>query len=206
MQACHQTSYQEIVDRRGTAEFQMPCGGVVNDYVAFYFSPLTAFTFTIDRGNVNLRDLDGSILGSATSDDRVFLVANVEQFRNAGSELHFSDFPLNSQASLPTLENDLNKLESHVHWDVFDDAPKVARIPEVGFDGVCKYFADRDTPARYQNRSSKRMAEFLVKDAVSLNLIDCIIAKNGNIGENLQRRMDASNWNIPVYAKPGCYF
>jgi hypothetical protein len=61
MQACHQTSYQEIVDRRGTAEFQMPCGGVVNDYVAFYFSPLTAFTFTIDRGNVNLRDLDGSI-------------------------------------------------------------------------------------------------------------------------------------------------
>ncbi len=53
----------------------MPCGGVVNDYVPFYFSPITAFTYAIYFGNVSLTAPDGTPLGKATEDDRVFLVA-----------------------------------------------------------------------------------------------------------------------------------
>lgn len=74
-QRCHQTSYQQIVDRRGTTVFRMPSGGVVNDYVPFYFSPITSFAFTIHKRNVPLISPTGQDLGKANGDERIFFVA-----------------------------------------------------------------------------------------------------------------------------------
>lgn len=205
-QLCHQTSYQDIVDRRGTDQFSMPCGGVVNDYVPFYFSPFTAFTYTIHQGNVDLRGPDGAVLGKASSDSRVFLVANVNKFADSGLRLCFTDYPLNSLSPMPNLESDLSKIETHVHWDTFDDEPVTCKIQEIGYNGVCRYFADRATPARDQNRKRKRMAEFLVKMAVPLGLLDCIIVKNDETLAAVCEMLTKSNCEIPVYKKPGCFF
>lgn len=205
-QSCHQTSYQDIVDRRGTAEFVMPCGGVVNDYVPFYFSPLTSFTYTIHRGNVPLRSPDGAHLGIARDDERIFFVCSTEHLRDSGLEFCFSDFPLNSQVPQPCIEQSLDRMEQHVHWGVFDDSPRVARIQEIGYAGVCKYFKNWDDPPEWQLRSQKRMAEFLVRGALPLNYVSCIVAKSVDMRDNLQLQMDASDWNIPILSKPGCYF
>jgi len=205
-QACHQTSYQEIVDRRGTQVFRMPCGGVVNDYVPFYFSPLTSFTFTIHKGNVPLVSPTGINLGVASDDDRVFFVLRVEAFNASGLNVCYSDFPLNSLAPLPVLESDLGRLEQHVHWEVFDEVPYGAQIPEIGYNGVCTWFHNMASPASRQTRSQKRMAEFLVRGAVPLNLVDCIVAKTDAMRDTLQTMMNGSCWNIPIYTKRGCYF
>lgn len=184
----------------------MPCGGVVNDYVPFYFSPMTAFAYTIYLGNVSLTAPDGTSLGIANEDDRVFLVARPERVAATGLTYCFSDFALNSLAPMPTLETDISRLEEHVHWDVFDEPPLTAKIPEVGYGGVCKYFKSAATPPPRQTRSQKRMAEFLVRDVVPLDLIDCIIAKTDQVGDKLRQMMHASAWNIPIHVKPGCYF
>ena len=90
-QLCHQTSYQEIVNRRGTNEFPVPCGGVVNDYVPFYFSPLSSFTYTIHRGNVPLISPGGVNLGIAQDEERVFFVCQADDLRNSGLDYCFSD-------------------------------------------------------------------------------------------------------------------
>ena len=107
---------------------------------------------------------------------------------------------------MPKLETDLSRLENHVHWDVFDEVPLAAKIPEVGYGGVCKYFMNAATPPARQTRSQKRMAEFLVRDAVPLGLIDCIIAKTDQVADMLRQMMHASAWNIPIHVKRGCYF
>jgi hypothetical protein len=206
LQLCHQTSYQDIVDRRGTAEFVMPCGGVVNDYVPFYFSPLTSFTYTIHRGNVPLRSPGGADLGVAEDDERIFFVCSVEGMRDGGVECCFSDFPLNSQVPQPSIEQNLDRLEQHVHWGVFDDSPMVASIEELDYVGVCKYFKNYESPLHWQLRSQKRMAEFLVREALPLRYVSCIVAKSPQMRDNLQLKMDASEWNIPIYSNPGCYF
>jgi len=206
LQACHQTSYQDIVDRRGTQQFPMPNGGVVNDYVPFYFSPVTSFTFTIYKQNVPLVSPNGVNLGQACEDDRIFFVARPESFRTAGLPFCFSNYALNSNAPIPTLKTDLDLLESHVHWDVFDETPKKAEIPEIGYSGVCCYFNNMASPAYRKTRSAKRMAEFLVEDAVPLEKIDCIIAKSGTMRDTLMVMMDASDWDIPIYTNSGCYF
>lgn len=205
-QACHQTSYQEIVNRRGTNEFPMPCGGVVNDYVPFYFSPLSSFTYTIHRGNVPLISPDGVNLGIAQDEQRIFFVCQTDNLRNSGLDYCFSDYPLNSQVPKPALEQNLDSLEQHVHWDVFDDNPMAGHIPEVGYGGVCQYFKNSDNPPERQLRSQKRMAEFLVKGALSLEYVCCIVAKSAEMRDNLQTTMNASGWNIPILSKPGCYF
>ena len=76
-QPCYQTSYQNLVDRRGTDMFQVPGGGVVNDYVAFYFSPLTSFTCSIHRGGVDVVDPNGNFVGQSRMEDRVFIVCRI---------------------------------------------------------------------------------------------------------------------------------
>ena len=130
----------------------------------------------------------------------------VDGFLGSGLNYCFSDFPLNSQAPKPSIEQDLGKLEAHVHWDVFDETPMSAGIPEVGYGGVCRYFLNQATPPARQLRSQKRMAEFLVRDAVPLSRVACIVAKSANIRDKLQTKMDASARSIPIFAKPGCYF
>lgn len=205
-QRCHQTSYQQIVDRRGTELYQIPHGGVVNDYVPFYFSPKTSFTYTINKGNVDLRSPEGDILCKATDDERIFFICDTDGFINSDLKYCFSNFALNSQAPLPIVEDDLGKLATHVHWDVFDDHPMVSQIPEIGYQGVCGYFHNQASPTARQNRSQKRMAEFLVKDALPLSYVTCIVAKTTAILQNLQHIVDDSSWNIPIYAKSGCYF
>ena len=186
--------------------FALPHGGVVNDYVPFYFSPLTSFTYTISRGNVDLRCPANNVLGKATDSERMFFVCDVESFAASPLQVCFSDLALNTAAPMPKIDANLANLSTHVEWDMFDDPPYRARIPEIGYTGVCEYFASRNPPQKYQIRSKQRMAEFLVKDAVPLSMVTCIIAKSEELKQHLQPIMDASHWDIPILVNSGCYF
>lgn len=205
-QLVHQASHANIVATRGTSMFTLLHGGVVNDYVPFYFSPLTSFAYTISRGNVDLRGPANNVLGKACDSERIFFVCDVEAFVGTNLQYCFSDLALNTAAPMPTLDANLANLASHVAWPMFDDPPYKAQIPEIGYDGVCEYFASRTPPQKYQIRSKQRMAEFLVRDAVPLSLVTCIVVKGAELQQNLQPIMDSSQWDIPILAKPGCYF
>ncbi|MBS1026844.1 DUF4433 domain-containing protein [Gluconobacter albidus] len=205
-QLCHQASYQEIVNRRGTDEFILPNGCVVNDFVPFYFSPITSFTFTIYKENVPLISPQGVYLRQACEDDRVFLVSSPQNFVNSGLFTCFSDYALNSKAPMPTIETDLAKLEDHVHWRVFDECPMVAAISDIGYAGVCKWYHNMATPPERMTRSAKRMAEFLVYGAVPLGKILCIVVKTDDMRATLEDMMAVSGWNIPILTNRGCFF
>lgn len=204
-QKCHQTSYKEITDRRGSQDFSVTPETVVNDYVQFYFSPITAFTFAISKGNVPVKCPQGTGLGQSCEDDRIFFVGRTESFRHSGLNFAFSSSALNTSAPLPLIERNLDKLDVLINWQVFEDFPKKAMINEIGYTGVCQYCNDR-TEVRWMQRKPQRMAEFLVYDALPLDYIDCIIVKTDAMNLKLKALMDASDWNIPIYTKRGCYF
>ena len=92
-----------------------------------------------------------------------------------------------------------------MHWDVFDE-DQTGKIVEIGYEGVCPWFHNMASPPNRQLRSQKRMAEFLVKGAVPLKAVECIIAKTDQMKDTLTEMMNASAWNIPIYTKRGCYF
>ncbi len=205
-QLIHQTSHAGIVNTRGTSFVHMPHGGVVNDYVPFYFSPRTGFSYTISQGNIDLRSPTGQVLGKASEDERIFFVCDVDKFHGTNLNYCFSNVALNTAAPMPVIETDLGKLATHIDWTMFDDPPITAHIPEIGYAGVGKWFHSPASPQKYQNRSRQRMAEFLVKDAVPLDMVTCVIAKTPAMEQNLREQMASSNWNIPILVKPGCYF
>jgi hypothetical protein len=136
----------------------------------------------------------------------MFFVCPVELFAGSDLQYCFSDLALNTAAPMPMLDADLANLETHVAWSMFDDTPIQAQIPEIGYKGVCKYFASYASPQKYQNRSKQRMAEFLVKELVPLSMVACIIVRDEKMKSRVQPIMDASQWNIPIFTNPGCYF
>lgn len=204
-QVCHQTSYQNLVQRRGTEEFQLPFGGVVNDCVAFYFSPLTSFTCAIHRGSVQVIPPNGGDPTTSQLDERVFLVAKVSALFGAGLQCCFSNYALNSTVPEPVVVNDPCLLEPHIRWELFDETPLAGSIPEIGYVGSCKYFLSKDTPERYQLRKPIRMAEFLVQTAVPLHLFACVVAPNEQRKTLVQQAVQAAGYQLPVFSKPGCF-
>lgn len=204
-QTCHQTSYQNLVQRRGTAEFRLPFGGVVNDCVAFYFSPLTSFTCAIHRGRVQVIPPNGGVPTISRLEDRVFFVANVFELYRAELECCFSNYALNSTVPEPLVISDQNLLETHINWAMFDDYPTAGSIPEIGYGGSCQYFHSKDTPERYQLRKPIRMAEFLVRTAVPLRQFACVVAPTEQRKILIQQQIQAAGYQLPVFCKPGCF-
>ncbi|TCS63685.1 DUF4433 domain-containing protein [Varunaivibrio sulfuroxidans] len=186
----YQISYENIVNKRGTV-YRTPAGDVVNDYVPFYFSPRTSMAHTISKENVPLRDPSGTKVGVANMDDVIFMVSHTSHFQNAALPFWFTDVACNSGAMVPEYKNDFSELQSHVEWSLFDETPTVATIPEISYNGVCRYFFDRDNPPEHSNRSTKRMAEFMVKDQVPLKFIDCIVTKNETIKQSVEAWIQA---------------
>jgi hypothetical protein len=203
-QKCHQTSYAEIVGLRGTAQFTLPHGGVVNDYVAFYFSPVTAFTYTIHKGNVGVVSPQGVALGDSGSKDRLFLVVKVNDVIASGVAWSVSDYALNSHAPMPTVISDSNLLGQHVKWNLFDEKPFAATIPEIEYHGVCQYFHSTAESQR-QLRKEARMAEFLVKDSLPIDLVCSIIAPTSQSCDRAIRVANRYKFNGLVLLKPGCF-
>jgi len=204
LQRCWRTSYQDIVNRRGT-DFWTPDGDNINDYVPFYFSPKTPMAYTIFMENVPLVSPDGMGYGMAKQGDIVFLVSTAQMVAQSQMPFWFSDVACNTMAPQPNYSNDISQIENHIQWQFFDETPKSGHIPEIGYNGVCSWFQNRDDGIHH-NRASHRGAEFMVKDALPMNLVDCIVVNNNDIKNQIETWMQASNFDIPVYVKTGCYF
>jgi len=205
LQAGYRISFDDIVARRGSAAFTTPCGSNVNDYVPFYFSPCTKMAYSIHVGNVPLKAPNGAMLGQAGMDDVAYVVVNPAILVASGRSCWFTDIACNS--GIPANYNDsLAELETHIAWALFDDTPRMGSIPEIGYEGVCRWQHDRDHPIEHQMRSKKRMAEFLVKERLQMNEVSCIVLKNQTHLEEVQAWVNSSHTPIPVYVKPWCFF
>lgn len=203
VQQGYRVSEPTIVSRRGTDHFT-PCDTNVNDFVQFYFSPFTAMAYTIHKGNVPPRDPDGNIIGDGSMDDVAFIVADPFKVSKDEDQYWFSNIACNS-AILPAYENDISKLDTHIDWTLFDEDLE-GNIPEIGYGGCCRWQHDRDNPVRYQQRRHKRMAEFLLKDALIMKDVTCIVLKHATHKADIERWITDAGLEIPVYVKSGCYY
>ena len=102
-------AYEEIQDRR--TDTQVPCalGGVLHDYVPFYFAPRSPMLFTISRGNVP----------SCPGQDQVIhLVSTAEQVQEADLGFAFTDG--HGIMLLTEFFDDLDDLDQ-VDWSLMKD-------------------------------------------------------------------------------------
>ncbi len=115
----------------------MPPGGVVADYVPFYFAPRSPMMFAIDRGNVP--EYVGGI------DPLVYLVSTVERLQEAGCTTVTTD--RNAVLGIATFREGLDGLDASVDWQLMEATWWNNTIDE-------------------SDRRERRMAECLVRQVV----------------------------------------
>jgi hypothetical protein len=127
-----------------------PPGGLVHDFVPFYFAPRSPMLFAINGGRVTgcpWRQAD--IVHFETT------VENVTALRQP-----FVFYDRNATLAFSTPYTDLAHLDTAVAWDLITEAPQL--------DGFCRFWQSLPADPRYADRMERRQAEFLVRDQAPL--------------------------------------
>lgn len=156
-------SYEQIQDRR--AQKCVPCGagGVLHDYVPFYFAPRSPMLYTIHRGNVaGCPEGQTSILHLVTTAEVIASANHSFAFTDGHAVVDYSEF----YDSLTDLKE--------VDWDIMQD----------------RYWSDTDEDG---DRKRRRQAEFLVHDFLPWQLIHEIGVINAQVQAQVQEILQAAN-------------
>lgn len=180
-------AYQGAQGTRATKLVAKPPGGVVHDYVPFYFAPRSPMLMTIDKGNVE---------GCPYRQQHIaHLQTTVEIVVEKGLPFVFYDY--NATLSIATCYNNLKDLDK-INWELFHETPQM--------DGYCKYFHSRVDDSRYILRRETRQAEFLVYNSVPLNLIQLVGVYNAEKAAEVKQIFDDAKIDIKIEVKPAWYF
>lgn len=192
-------SHQQINNRRGSGELSFPSSSTTpHDYVPFYFSPITAMYFAIRNGKVASFDEDGVSTGVTDINDVAFVVLDIEHIVSSQCEYKFTDkacFKVGYREF-----DDWAQSKDEINWGLFNEPPIVANISVIGYNGVCRYATSRDIRPEYLDRTDKRMAEFLVRDRVSMDDVRAIVVQSDRVKEHIEAYFSGS-----VIVKPEIY-
>lgn len=191
-------SYQEINNKRNN-QLLTTCGQSIHDFLAFYFSPLTAMSYALHQSKVDIHDHDGNRVENNLN-DIVFLVMKMTNVDLLKQQVLYSNRACNS------FGYETNNSPNFIDWEMFNESPYSAIVNELGYKGVCKYFQDRDTDEKYNERKTKRMAECLIKDYVSLNDIDAIVVRDNHSLYHVEGLARTYKFKGMVLSKPNCYY
>jgi hypothetical protein len=101
---------RDIKERRRRRVVPVPPGGVVADYVPFYFAPRSPMMYAIDRGNVP--EYAGGI------DPLVYLVSTVERLQEVGCTVVTTD--RNAVLGIATFRQGLDGIDTGVDWQLME--------------------------------------------------------------------------------------
>jgi hypothetical protein len=180
-------AYQGAQGKRATKMVAKPPGGVIHDYVPFYFAPRSPMLFTINKGNV-----EGC---PHRQQDIVHFMTTVEAVIADQSPYVFYDY--NATLSIATCYSDVKNL-TKIDWNLFHELPCL--------DGYCKYWHSVLDNPKYSLRQETRQAEFLVHKSVPLKLIGLVGAYNEAKAAEVSQIFEEAGIELEVQAKPEWYF
>ena len=164
-----------------------PPGGVVHDYVPFYFAPRSPMLLAIEKGRV-----EGCQWRQA---DIVHFETTVVRVTEDGAPFIFYD--RNATLHYSTPYTDLAKLDA-IAWELLTESPTL--------DGFCKYWQNRNNPAKYADRMERRQAEFLVRHRVPLEMIVRIGVNDEARATEVRAIVAGNGVDLPVETKRDWYF
>jgi len=180
-------AYQGAQGKRATKLVAKPPGGVIHDYVPFYFAPRSPML-----GAINLGKVEGC---TYHQQDIVHFATTVEAVVEAGLTFVFYDY--NATLDFANCYSDLKYLDK-INWDLFYEAPRL--------DGYCKFWFSTVNNPKYILRMETRQAEFLVHQSVPLNLMDVVGVYSPEKAAEVQEIFDDAKINIPVEVKTAWYY
>lgn len=164
-----------------------PPGGLVHDFVPFYFAPRSPMLCAINGGRVaNCQWRQGDI---------VHLEATVDRVTDGNTPFVFYD--RNATLAFAQAFTDLENLNA-IAWDLLTEQPAL--------DGFCKYWQSTLKVERYADRMERRQAEFLAKDRVPLARFVRIGVMDENRAANVRAILATAGVDLQVEVKTDWYF
>lgn len=176
----------EIKERRRRRPVTCDPGGVVADYVPFYFAARSPMMLSVKSGRVPTFQGDHTEL--------VYLVTDVETASRVGRPCVVSD--RNAAVGVAEFSSDLGVLgdlssplpdTSFVDWDVMN----------------LTYWHDT---AAYPDRMERRMAEFLVHEQFPLDALVGVAVHNDGIRGSVERMFGSAGLTITVRVRSDWYY
>ena len=181
-------AHQSIQERRATKPVSAGRGGVIHDYVPFYFAPRSPMLMALHRGQVP--DYAGGQEGIVTLETTV-------SHAIAHDPNSFVFYDMNASLAYSKAYDDLAHLGA-VAWDLLNEPPVL--------DGFCKYWQSKAEPERYAKRMEKRQAEFLVHGSVPLHAITQIGVCNAHALLRVKAALAGCALERLVFVRPFWYY
>ncbi|MEP0915360.1 DUF4433 domain-containing protein [Leptolyngbya sp. DQ-M1] len=170
-------SYESVQGWRSRKAVPCGAGGVVHDYVPFYFAPRSPMLYTIHKGNVaNYQGGQRPILHLVTTIEEIHAQELSFVFTDGHAIMDYSDF-----------YDDLELLDEVIDWQVMKS----------------QYWYDTDEDP---NRKCKRQAEFLVHQFFPWHLITEIGAIDPAIQSQVNVILQNSQCETPVRVYRNWYY
>jgi ssDNA thymidine ADP-ribosyltransferase, DarT len=170
-------SYEQIQDRRATKKVPCSMGGVLHDYVPFYFAPRSPVLYTIQRGNLpNCPEGQTSILHLVTTAEAIQAASLAFTFTDGHAIMEYSDF-----------YEEIAALNNVIDWSVMRS----------------RYWNDtEDDP----NRKCRRQAEFLIHGFLPWQVITEIGVINQEMRKQVCQVLQTFDHSLSVSIYPSWYY
>lgn len=169
--------HRDIKERRRRLSVPVAPGGVVADYVPFYFAPRSPMMFTLSRGNVSTYQ--------AGFDRVVYLVSTLEDLTSCDSHWIVTD--RNAAQSLASYAEANDDLDGFIDWPLMQATQW----------GWCE--EDPERPDR-------RAAECLVHEAVPWRAFVGVVTRSEATADEARDTIAAAGLATPVSVRPHWYF
>jgi hypothetical protein len=169
-------AHQHIKDRRTQKQVLLPPGGVVADYVPFYFAPRSPMLYVINKGGVKgYMGGQGSILHLVSSAETVLQAGLPFIFTDGHAEMDISRF----FTDLKDLkEIDWKIMHSHYWADILEDG----------------------------DRTRRRQAEFLVHQFFPFHLFEAIGVMNPSMARQVSGLLQPLAYTPDIQVEPTWYY
>lgn len=164
--------------RRQTAVPAGP-GGVVADYVPFYFAPRSPMLYRIHRGGVP------TYIGGQS--DLVYVCTTVERLQECGVSLVFTDRNAATRYAAFRADGEDWRAEGFIDWSLMRSRD---------------WYNDPAHP----DRKERRMAECLAHPAVPWHAVQAIGARDAAVAGQVQVALAGADHQPRVVVRPGWYF
>lgn len=172
-------AYEHIQDRRANKSVPCGVGGVLHDYVPFYFAPRSPMLCTINRGNVEISQGQQQILHLVTTAEIISNAGLAYTYTDGHAVMEYSRFYDNIEY--------LDCFDDIIDWEIMKS----------------KYWSNtEDDP----DRKRRRQAEFLVDQFFPWNLVTDIGVINSTIQYQVNKLLLKSVHKPNILVRPDWYY
>lgn len=166
----------ELIDKRARHAVPVPPGGLLNDYIPFYFTPFSVMMRNIrsGRGGVQQR----------SNDEIVILVSSLHHITKKGLPFLFTN------------------MHAYYRWaSYYDD---LAHLDQVDWPllQARDFRRDENDPVKFE----RYQAEALIHKHCPVSGLIGIVCHSETGKISAQSQIDANGLNLPIYVRPDWYF